>query len=57
MKLILTPIVVDTIGTVTKNLEKRLSELEMEGEIEIIQTTALLKSTEIPRKVQWKTIN
>ena len=34
--------VVGALGTVTKNLEKRLSEPEIRGRIETIQTTALL---------------
>ena len=34
-----------TLRTISKNLEKRFSELEIRGRIETVQTTALLKST------------
>ena len=34
-----------------KNLEKRLENLEIRGRIETIQTTALLQSTRIVRRV------
>ena len=60
-------IVSGTLRTVPKGLEKRLEELEIKGTTEAIQTTALLKSTRILRRVmetwrellllrlQWKT--
>ena len=41
------PIVIGALGTVPKGLEKNLSELEIKGRIETIQTTALLKSARI----------
>ena len=62
------PIVVDALGTVTKGLEKRLDELDITEGIETIQTTAVLKSAWILRRVleiwrnfqlpklKWKTI-
>ena len=37
------PIVIGALGTVPKGLEKSLSELEIKGRIETIQTTVLLK--------------
>ena len=44
MKVTMTPIVVDALGTVVpKSLERNLEELEIRGRIETIQTTALLK--------------
>ena len=38
-------------GTILTGLEKRLGELEIKGRIEIIQTTALLRSARIFRKL------
>ena len=46
------PILIGAHGTVQINLEKRLEDLEIRGRIEIIHTTALLKSTRILRRVQ-----
>ena len=47
-------IVDDMFGTVIKWLEKRLKKLEIWGKIEIIQTTILLRSARIIRKVlRW----
>ena len=51
MKVTVIPIAADTLETVTKNLEKRLEELEIRGRIETIQTTALLRSARILRRV------
>ena len=45
------PIVIGALGMVPKCLEKNLSELEIKGRIETIQTTALLKSARIIRRV------
>ena len=45
------PIVVGALETVPINLEKRLGDLEIRGRIETIQTTALLQSARIPRRV------
>ena len=39
------------IGIVLENLENKLDELEIRGKIETIQTTALLKSPRLIRKV------
>ena len=46
-----TLIVAGALGTVFKDLQKRLEKLETRGRIETIQTTALLKSSRILRKV------
>ena len=50
--MIVIPIIVGAIGTVSKNLEKKLEELVIRGRSETIQTTALLKSSRIIRKVR-----
>ena len=44
-------IVFDVLGMVPKGLEKRLEELEIRGRIETIQTTAVLRSARILRRV------
>ena len=46
MKVVI-PIILGTLRTVLKNLEKRLSELEVRGRIETTQTMAPLKSARI----------
>ena len=48
MKMTITPIV---IGTVTEGLLKGLEDLEVGGRVETIQTTALLKTARILRRV------
>ena len=45
------PIVIGTFGTITKGLLKGLEDLEVGGLEEIIQTTALLKTARILRRV------
>ena len=45
------PIVIGVFGTVTKGLLKGLEDLEFSGRVETIQTTALLKTTRILRRV------
>ena len=69
MKVTIVPIVIGTFGTVTKGLLKGLEDLEVGWRVEIIQTTALLKTARIMRriletwgdllsfKLQWKTIS
>ena len=69
MKVTIIPIVIGAFGTVTKGLLKGLEDLEVGGRVETIQTTALLKTARIPRRVletwgdllslnlQWKTIS
>ena len=67
MKLTIVPIVISALGRITKWLLKGLEDLEVGGRIEIIQTTALLRTARIMRRVletwgdllslklQWKT--
>ena len=45
------PIVLGVFGTVTKILLKALEDLEVGGRVETIQTTALLKTARIQRRV------
>ena len=45
------PIVVGSPGTVLKNLEKRKEEFEIRKRIETIQTTELLKSARIFKRI------
>ena len=51
------PIVIGAFGTVTKGLLKGLEEFEVGGRVETIQTTALLKTDRIVRRVleTWET--
>ena len=51
MKVTIIPIVSGTFGTVTKGLLKGLEDLEVGGRGETIQTTALLKTARILRRV------
>ena len=63
------PIVIGAFGTVTKGLLKSLEDLEVGDRVKTIQTTALLKTARILRRVletwgdllslklQWKTIS
>ena len=51
MKVTVTPIVIGILGTVTKGLEQGLEDLEIRGRVETIQTTALLRSARILRRV------
>ena len=45
------PIVIVALGTITKGLVLDLEDLEIRGRVEIIQTTALLRSARILRRV------
>ena len=45
------PIVIGSFGTVTKGLLKGLEDLEVGGRVETIQTTALLRTAGILRRV------
>ena len=68
MKVTIVPIVIGAFGTITKGLLKGLEDLEVGGRVETIQTTALSRTTRIPRRVletwgdllslklQWKII-
>ena len=51
MRVKVIPIVVIYFRMVPKDSEKRLDELEIRGKLEIIQTTALLRSARIVRRV------
>ena len=51
MQVTIIPIVIGAFGTVTKGLLKGLEDLEVGGRVESIQTTALLKTARILRKV------
>ena len=51
MKVTVIPIVIGVLGTVTKGLIQELEDLEIRGRVETIQTTTLLRSTRIPRRV------
>ena len=69
MKVTIISIVIGAFGTATKGLLKVLEDLEVGGRVETIQTTALLKTARILRRVletwgnslslnlQWKTIS
>ena len=52
MQLTIIPIVIGAFGTVTKGLLKGLEDLEVGGQEETIQTTALLRTARILRRVQ-----
>ena len=66
MKVTIVPIVIGALGTITKGLLKGLEDLEVGERVETIQTTALLRTARILRrvletwgdllslKVQWK---
>ena len=51
MQLTMIPIVIGAFGTVTKGLLKGQDDLEVGGRVETIQTTALLTTARILRKV------
>ena len=69
MKVKIVPIVIGALGTITKGLLKGLEDLEVGRRVETIQTTALLRTARILRRVletwgdllslklQWKTIS
>ncbi len=50
-KEIFIPIVIGDLDTATKGLIKGLEDLEIKGQMETIQTTALLRSARILRRV------
>ena len=51
MKVTIVPIVIGTIGTITKGLLKGLEDLEVGGRVKTIKTTALLRTARIVRRV------
>ena len=52
MTMMFIPIVIGALGTVTEGLIKGLEDLEIRGRVDTIETTALLRSARIPRKVR-----
>ena len=52
MKVTLISIVIGAFGAVTNELVQGLEELEIRGRVETIQTTALLRSARILRRVE-----
>ena len=69
MKVTIVPIVIGALGKITKGLLKDLEDLEVGGRVETFQTTALLRTARILRRVletwgdllshklQWETIS
>ena len=51
MKVMIVPIVIGALGTITIGLLKGLEDLEVGGWVETIQTTALLRTARILRRV------
>ena len=51
LKVTIIPIGIGALSTVTEELVKGLKELEITGRVETIQTTALLRSARILRRV------
>ena len=51
MQVTIIPIVIDAFETRTKGLLKGLEDLEVGGQVETIQTTALLRTARIMRRV------
>ena len=51
MKVTIVPIVIGAFGTITKGLLKGLEDLKVGGRVETIQTTALLRTARIPRRI------
>ena len=43
MKVMVIPIVIGALGTTSNELVKRLEDLQIKGQVEIIQITALLR--------------
>ncbi len=51
MKVTIVPIVIGALGTITKGLLKGQEDLEVGGRVESIQTTALLRTARILRRI------
>ena len=51
MKMTVIPIVIGALGTVTTGLVQGLEDLEITGGVKTIQTTALVRSARILRRV------
>ena len=52
MQVTIISIVIGAFGTVTKGLLNELEDLEVDGRVETIQTTGLLRTARIQRSVQ-----
>ena len=52
MKVTIIPIIIGAPGIVTKGLAQGLAELEIKGRVGTVQTTALLRSARIPRRLK-----
>ncbi len=52
MKVAIVPIMIGALGTITKGLLKGQDDLEVDGRVETIQTTALLRTARILRRVR-----
>ena len=57
LKVTVIPIVIGGLGTVTKRLEQGVEDLEIRGQVEIIETAALFRLSRILREVLEKTIS
>ena len=51
MRFTVIPVVIGAFGTVIKELEQGLKDLKLRGRVETIQTTGLLRSDRIQRRV------
>ena len=51
MKITIVPILIGALGTITKGLFKGLEDLDVGGRVETNQTTALLRTARILRRV------
>ena len=51
MQVTIIPIVIGAFGTVTKTLQKGLGDLKVGGRVKIVQTTTLLRTVRILRRV------
>ena len=51
MEVTVIPVVKGALGTIPEKLVKELKDLQIRGQVETIQTTALLRSARILRKV------
>ena len=52
MKVTVIPVVIGAVGTITEGMIKGPEELEIRRHVETIQTTSLLRSARILRRVQ-----
>ena len=69
MEVTIVPIAIGALDTITKGLLKGLEDLDVGGRVETIQTTALLRTARMLRRIletwgdllslnlQWKTIS